>query len=269
MISIQRIRNDENGNSIQPPPSWFNNAADKTTEAKAQGEDHNPDSNVYGHDDLRRALLKLFHEKCAYCESKIAGVFDWEVEHFRPKGRVAEDLNHPGYYWLAYEWENLYTGCTHCNQRRRDRGTWENPQAGASAGKLDQFPLSDETKRAMDHTEDIAKEEPVRLLIDPCKDDPETELIFDVMGDAQPINSGDRATSTISVLHLNRSDLSKNRRLHVVFLRNMIERIRQELGSGPASAAVQGVVLNEHARDNRPYAGLVRAILRDPVAFGF
>jgi len=159
MIHVSRNRLDKNGNPIQPPQSWFDAASAKTIEAEAQGAAHDADSNVYGHDDLRRALLALFDEKCAYCESKIAGIFDWEVEHFRPKGRVDDNPDHPGYYWLAYTWENLYTGCTFCNQRRRDRGTWENPEGGPAAGKLAQFPLSNEDMRAMDHTENISKEE--------------------------------------------------------------------------------------------------------------
>jgi uncharacterized protein (TIGR02646 family) len=268
MIRVLRSRNDDNGNPIKPPDSWFTRAATKTAQAKEERENHDPDPDTYGHVDLRRAILELFYGKCAYCESRIAGVFDWEVEHFRPKGRVAERENHPGYYWLTYEWDNLYTGCTYCNQRRRDRGTWEDPQVGEAGGKLAQFPLRDESKRAMDHNGDIRAEEPVRLLIDPCKDNPETELTFDMLGRAQAIGSGDRATETIKVLHLNRRDLSRNRRLHVAFVRELVEQITQVLGSGATCGQVRDVVLSEHARDDRPYAGVVRAILRDPDAFG-
>jgi len=268
MIQIPRSRLDENDKPIRPPDSWFSTASTKTTEAETQGEDHTVDSNVYGHDELRRALLKLFHKKCAYCESKIAGIFDWEVEHYRPKGRVAESTNHPGYYWLAYTWENLYTGCTFCNQRRRDRGTWEDPQGGPTAGKLDQFPLSNESKRAMDHNEDISKEEDYRLLIDPCEDEPETELTFDIKGDVIPIGSNERATKTRDVLHLDRSDLKQTRKQHINFIFEVIKDTIEEMDPGNETV-VRDVILKSFAKSDRPYAGLVRAIQRDPIAFGF
>jgi uncharacterized protein (TIGR02646 family) len=269
MIFISRNRSDDHGNPIQPSQIWFNDAAVKTTQAIADGANHQPDGAVYGHDDLRRALLKLFHDKCAYCETKISGIFDWEVEHFRPKKSVAESPNHPGYYWLTYEWENLYTGCTHCNQRRRDRGTWGNPQGTAPAGKMDQFPLRDENLRAMNHNENIMAEEPVRLVIDPCKDDPELELTFDKNGEILAINQGDRATRTIDVLHLDRSDLVKNRRLHVELLRNTIDLLHGQLASGTSKVVVRDAILSANTGDNHLYAALVRAIQRDPGAFGF
>src|SRR4051812_14049164 len=62
-------------------------------------------------------LMKLFNEKCAYCESVISNTQPGDVEHYRPKGRL-RDLDgtvvriilngsvceHPGYWWLCYEW---------------------------------------------------------------------------------------------------------------------------------------------------------------------
>ena len=61
------------------------------------------------------------------------------MEHFRPKGAVKQsrggEIIHPGYYWLAYNWENLYLSCKKCNTG------WK--------GIL--FPLADPSKRAQSH----------------------------------------------------------------------------------------------------------------------
>lgn len=68
----------------------------------------------------------LFHEKCAYCESRTTANFPLHVEHYRPKAGVTEKRNeddpkirdvidHPGYFWLAYEWYNLILACANCN----------------------------------------------------------------------------------------------------------------------------------------------------------
>src|SRR5262245_61984717 len=53
-----------------------------------------------------QALSALFHNKCAYCDSRNKGP---KAYHFRPIREVAvEDRKHAdeGYWWLAYEWKN-------------------------------------------------------------------------------------------------------------------------------------------------------------------
>ncbi len=68
----------------------------------------------YGAEDIRKKLKHLYHNKCAYCETRET---EPEIEHYRPKKRVSEDLkNHNGYYWLAYEWSNLLPACHNCNK---------------------------------------------------------------------------------------------------------------------------------------------------------
>src|SRR5262249_45973388 len=66
--------------------------------------------------ELKWHLFELFHGKCAYCEHKPQAGYPGDVEHYRPKGKVDEDPNHPGYYWLAYDPRNLLPSCSRCNQ---------------------------------------------------------------------------------------------------------------------------------------------------------
>jgi hypothetical protein len=101
------------------------------------------DSSVWA--DLKAWLLKnVFHDKCAYCETKIVRFYG-DAEHYRPKGGVkyvmpgsnkqaiaqvtdeAGNLrDHPGYFWLAYHWRNLVPACQCCNSGK---------------GKQNQFPV--------------------------------------------------------------------------------------------------------------------------------
>ena len=149
MIHIDRDRADEQGRPIRPGASWFARAARGRERAAAEAGAHEADPGIYADDWVKAALEELFHRKCAYCEAPIGAEADWNVEHFRPKGRVAERHGHPGYYWLAYEWLNLYPVCEHCNQRRKDRPLWGDLQFAEAGGKQDQFPLEDEATRAM------------------------------------------------------------------------------------------------------------------------
>src|SRR5690349_1720738 len=66
-----------------------------------------------------KALDELFHGKCAYCESVYRAVDALDIEHYRPKGGVTEDDDHPGYWWLAGVWSNLLPSCPPCNQLRK------------------------------------------------------------------------------------------------------------------------------------------------------
>ena len=74
-----------------------------------------------------------------------------DVEHYRPKGAIGSGKTkiRPGYYWLAYNWNNLYYACADCNQYRKRAA----------------FPLVDETNRALDHHGAIGNEDP--LILDP------------------------------------------------------------------------------------------------------
>lgn len=60
----------------------------------------------YGHPRVKDELVKMFHGKCAYCESKITVVTYGAIEHFRPKSEYPD---------LTFEWSNLLLSCDVCN----------------------------------------------------------------------------------------------------------------------------------------------------------
>lgn len=134
---------------------------------------------VYKAEEVKRRLEELFHGKCAYCESFYASQAPVDVEHYRPKGAVDGEPDHPGYWWLGMEWTNLLPSCLDCNRRRKQNV----PEAlsnlsllykATQSGKKDSFPL--QGRRADNETSDLAAELP--LLLDPTRDDPATHLVY-------------------------------------------------------------------------------------------
>src|SRR5690606_19607561 len=79
------------------------------------------DSGIYGHTNIKTELINNQSGKCAFCEQHILSISYGDVEHFRPKGgykqNYKDSLHKPGYYWLAYDWDNLLFCCQKCNQR--------------------------------------------------------------------------------------------------------------------------------------------------------
>ncbi len=263
MIHVNRAQHDDHGNPIVPKETWMDRAAAQTAQAIVDGPEHEV-TDLYKEDGLRAALERLFHNKCAYCESQGIAGFPWDVEHFRPKGRVAEDETHPGYYWLAYTWTNLYPSCVFCNQNRRDKLTFDDPTTGSAAGKRDQFPVEPEDSRARLPGEDLSVEG--RLLLDPCDDEPEEHIGFNALAEAEEMHSSAMGEASIRVFNLNRKRLRDARRVHLDTIQEMIDEI---IAAGLDTISATEVVLKVWAGEKKIYAGMVRAVRADPAAFGF
>ena len=141
---------------------------------------------------VREALWKLHHGKCCYCERKREIKRESDIEHYRPKSAVSEASDHPGYWWLAYEWSNYLYSCKPCNETH----------------KRNFFPLLDGSPRATGPNQDTSIERPV--LLNPIDDDPESCISYDWQTGAgvyvMAIGRDDqrRGSETIEILKLNR-----------------------------------------------------------------
>ena len=194
------------------------------------------DFSAYGSRAVREALREMFHGKCAYCESKIAGNQDTDVEHYRPKKGVteAEDAGvaHPGYWWLAMVWENLVLSCQHCNQSRSyhviipDNLETEDElieflqnQPASRAGKLNAFPTEDGVW-ALGPGDDLTVEKP--LILNPVDTDPGNHLdwvLFQGASTVRARNGSLVGEATRKILGLNRRWLEEDRRIHLLEMR--------------------------------------------------
>jgi uncharacterized protein (TIGR02646 family) len=183
---------------------------------------------IYKNSQLAQELERIFGTKCAYCESDFGHVTPKDVEHFRPKSEIDTGAGElvPGYYWLAGEWDNLLVSCPDCNRGRNFQVPGQ--PALIRLGKATQFPLENEAARFRGPGPGIGGEEPLRLLIDPCVEEPADHLTFNDqafilprVGAAGPSKKGE---VSISVYALQRSNLVKAR---LVVLNDFVFQVGQ------------------------------------------
>jgi hypothetical protein len=180
------------------------------------GQPVSADSSLYGR--LKKKVFTdvngAFHGKCAFCEERIRSNQHGDIEHFRPKGAIVDEATnqaikltvtgdpHPGYYWLAYNWENLLPSCVLCNQPSTEPGEQR-------IGKRNYFPLADESKRAQ-KPGDEAQETP--LLIHPVWENPGKDLGIDATGVLFARDGSARGDACIRIFGLNLRDLPDERK---------------------------------------------------------
>lgn len=142
---------------------------------------------------VKRELWLRQLMRCCYCETQIQCDYS-DVEHFRPKAS-ADRMNgvvEPGYWWLAWTWENLLFSCAICNR----------------SAKRDLFPLEAGSVPLAPMDSPPGKE--LATLIDPCREDPAEFIQFVFDGSHwQPTgrNGSTRGQRTIEILKLDRADL--------------------------------------------------------------
>ena len=234
---------------------------------------------VYKDVELAAELARIFGSKCAYCESRFGAVTPRDIEHFRPKSEVENERQPvvaPAYFWLAAEWSNLLVSCPDCNRARKH--TVPGQSAKLRLGKQTQFPLADETKRVRRHTVDVAAEEPHRLLLHPCLDQPEDHLTYDLEGLVLPKEAKDqKAKTSIVVYALQRKGLVEERKRILNDLQMKLEMLKSlavefnAMDETTLAATRQGK-LDQLAlqmrgicmmfEDRAPYLGMLRDYLR-------
>lgn len=190
------LRNDEE--SIKSDPA-------KTTNEKRMkviADKKYPDSNHsdsfdsrYKYKDIKAALLPIYHNKCAFCETIVEQL---HVEHYRPK--------RGGYYWLAFSWDNLLLACPTCN-----------------TNKGSDFPLENEDRKiSYEENPDVLRnintisssydaiERP--LLINPESVDPDIFSALCFNQDGSVWSENNRLSKTIELCGLDRVALCHSRK---------------------------------------------------------
>lgn len=241
MIRYSITLQDLVGNIDATKPTWIARAFQRTKEYIAV-RDYTGGSDFWG--EIKSVYIKLQHEKCAYCETKLQGAIlaskSHEVEHYRPKQSVSAWPNHNvdhwahfhpawpvggahaiGYYALAYHPLNYAIACTRCNSTLKSnyfpvRGTRDvhghDPSAMTGEQPLLLYPIS---------------------TIDP--DDPAEIITFDGVLAVPKHKSGlayERAVTNIEFFQLNHEDLTSRRAEEILGLWMALEEL-----ADPASAA--------------------------------
>ncbi len=183
----------------------------------------------YAHPEVKKALVDMFHEKCAYCESQIRVVAYGHIEHFLPKA---------AYINYTFEWSNLVLSCAICNN---------------TAHKGVKFPVD-------------ANGDP--LLLDPTEPNLDIEAHLKLHWNptsrlASIYWLDDRGRETVATFDLNgirgRPALIKARSRYVRKLLNILEHARQ--GNAEALSILQDSLLPD-----APYLAFARKYIAPELA---
>ena len=201
--------------------TWLSKAETRTATYRKKGS-YTTDAGSDFWGDIKNVYIDLQHEKCAYCETKLAGKDlaskVHEVEHFRPKSSVKKWPGTPkkgvtpfvppcavggqsakGYYLLSYHPLNYAIACTRCN----------------STLKSDYFPVRG--KRNVKGADPTKLQGEDALLVYPLSNvdvDPSKIIRFDGVLAVPAKKSGkafERAVVTIEFFKLNHEDLTTRR----------------------------------------------------------
>jgi hypothetical protein len=212
------------------------------------------DEKIYGAAEVKAALRAAQHDKCCFCEAKVGHVAFGDVEHYRPKAAVRQSASdpeiRPGYYWLAYEWSNLYFACEQCNRRH----------------KRNCFPLENPDDRVLSHHEAAALGRERPLFVDPGEEP--GHLIGFRKVFAKPLHVRGKHTIDPEGLDLNRPPLREQRRLHreklLGNLAGISAWIRKHCPAETRSLMERAAGIILHAvRDEAEFASMSRALLQE------
>ncbi len=175
-----------------------------------------------------------FKGKCIFCEQIIYRDQYGDMEHYRPKASVKEldnkpikilinghEQDHPGYYWLAYDWQNLLPSCKLCN------GPYTDIVSQKPIGKRNYFPVRG--FRA-EKPGDEVREEP--LLINPIFENPEQSMKMLDSGELKGLD--DKGGMSIRILGLNDRDLPSARIEEYTSALNLLRLKGSELFNSPS-----------------------------------
>ncbi len=174
----------------------------------------------YRDETVKKALMEIYHHKCAYCESDPTAGATLQVEHYRPKTKLKEEASHPGYYWLGHEWTNLLLACPNCN---------------GSGAKSNHFPIESEGVRVFDHTSGYRADSPafmaeIPLLLNPESDRPEEHFVF--LSDGKIRGITERGEKTSDICKLDREHLVLARKKVVDDFLNKIREYLDDCNNG-------------------------------------
>lgn len=203
-------------------------------------------------------LVRLFHNKCVFCETPFVHERYIDLAFFRPprdarqshRGalRLAADAGaekHPHCYrWLIWQWTNLYPACVYCNRSKKSDFPIEHERAGPRVYGQERLYLLEKP-----------------LLLDPCLENPAHHLTFSDDGSVMPLDESVRSAVTIDLLALNRPELCQARRAEAEQLEAVYQQALQRLATaaGSESGALELLALCD---DDQPYAGLRRQLVQ-------
>jgi hypothetical protein len=133
----------------------------------------------------------------------------------------------------------------------KEKGTFDEPGLGRTQGKGDCFPLLDESSRVWSSEGDLDQEK--RALLNPCIDDPEFHLEFNLVGEVSPKPGSRMGEASIKICALTRHRLKQARCQALQSLKRQLQGIRER--------DEREHILAEFQRDDHEFAGFFRSVI--------
>jgi len=200
---------------------------------------------------LWEAICTIFHDKCAYCEAKLDEKA--QLSWFRPRDNAQQNQDAPPdqdhYYWLRWEWSNMYPACWDCFNHKRFL-----------------FPIGKRRARPGTYGVENLYEIEDPLLLDPCFDNPDQHLEFNSTDGSVCAKVGSKyGQATINTLGLNRPALKAQRHAQAATLQEAFHRAVALSVVDPAFAQEETrtaiAELHKRCAADQPFAGMQRQLL--------
>ncbi len=177
-----------------------------------------------------------------------------------------KNSSHPGYYWKAYEWANLFPSCQRCN-RRSKVPPWLSGSTGVTiSGKGSSFPLAKGSRRACKPLDSLSSEDP--LLLNPCVDKPIEHLGYLPSGEVFGLNGSLKGSTTCDIFELNLTHHVNKRGQIIRHLVGLLRLSRKLRDSGNLQDAQElRDLASIFAEDCREYAGAAKYMLANEANF--
>lgn len=204
--------------------------------------------------DYRDDLSDVQHDKCAYCECDFSAGYPGAVEHYRPKTEWRElkmtsggqvptfergKSHKPGYWWLAFDYDNYVYSCGSCN-----------------GAKANYFPVEGYRPKLREGSHNT---EAPRLL-NPYVDDPDGHFLFDEVGLVRGLTAAGKWT--VRVCDFRRTKLVKSRK-------KIITTIERDFSDYEVALELKNNLARQHSlrrlRDHclpeAPYTAMARQLV--------
>lgn len=205
-------------------------------------------NNIYGHPSVKIILRKAQYDKCCFCERKTE---IGDVEHFRGKGgykqKSGDALQKPGYYWLAYEWDNLLFSCEKCNR----------------SYKKNFFPITNTIHRAKSHHDNLKLETP--LFIHPAKEDPRQFIEYNGAF-PRAIGGNEKGKITIEKIGLDRPFLNDERLTHYQTFKLIFNLSQNNDLPDSKRKELLGIV-EDASKNNAAYSSMIQCAIEQNFRF--
>lgn len=190
------------------------------------------------------ALRDVFSNLCAVCGVG-DGTPDLIVHRWRPaqgaldaSGAVSKEH----YFWLAYDWENLYLLCRDCSEAQGSK-----------------FPVANERSAVGEHGKRLQLEQPE--LLDPCADDAEHSLVY--FDDGIVMGTDRRGQVTVDIFALNSARLVHERRRVAVEAKELCRELSKALDQERAEVSL--TLIERAFATNAPFAAVTRQFVNRSV----